>query len=222
MIASNTPQKKMNVPAGYIFIHEKWQGSSIAQEIHRKSKGCCYEDLGVVDFFPSTDCPVIYLNEADLLCTSSNKSKVKSLAKEYPKCKSVVIMVLSPSTHEFFKEMQKVAVIDHSLTVLPITSSYGLPDLLIQMIRMETTSPVNPFKFKKKKTEVHSDRDQQISLLSTIPGVGETNAKKLLRVFGTITAISTATYSELAGAIGNSVAKSVLDFFNGGVMTVNN
>jgi hypothetical protein len=38
MLTSKTPQKKIDVPAGYIYIHEKWQGSPIAQEVYRKRK----------------------------------------------------------------------------------------------------------------------------------------------------------------------------------------
>ncbi|XP_046397371.1 Fanconi anemia core complex-associated protein 24-like isoform X2 [Ischnura elegans] len=212
MTSSKTLSKRVDVPGGYIFMHEKWQGSQLAQEVHKKTKGCCYEDLGIVDFFPSNFCPVVYLSEADVLCSESCKDKVKYLAKEYPKCRGVVVIMQSPSSLEAFKEMQKMAVIHYSLTVIPITSLLMLPEILI---RIETTSPGNPFKCKKKKLEAHSEREQQIALLCNIPGIRETNSMKLLKVFGTIVAISNASYSQLAAAVGNSVAKSVLDFFHG-------
>ncbi|KAG8231580.1 hypothetical protein J437_LFUL011576 [Ladona fulva] len=115
---------------------------------------------------------------------------------------------------EYFSDLQKIAVIEYSLTIIPISSTLHMEDTIAHMIKCENRSPHNPFKFKKSKEEFHNEQAQQIAILSTIPGVREAKALRLLKAFGTITALSNASFKELSDVVGNAVAQSIVDFIH--------
>ena len=68
----------------------------------------------------------------------------------------------------------------------------------------------------KLKRYKMSEDEQLVTLLSTLPGVGEKRAEKLLKRFGSLKNLVNASYSEIASVDGvpSTVAKKIYQLFN--------
>ncbi len=78
---------------------------------------------------------------------------------------------------------------------------------LLQRIRDES------HRFAVSYHSILKQKRQTSSVLDEIPGIGPTTRKKLIRHFGSLRAVRTATESELAEAVGNAKAKLIADQF---------
>lgn len=99
-------------------------------------------------------------------------------------------------------------VLDFKIPVIPTPSATHTAKLLVSMCSRKDT-PKGPYLKKIKKS---SDLErQQLSVLCSLPGVGEKFAVRMLEKFGTPLKVFTATTSELAKVegLGDARAKKI-------------
>lgn len=99
-------------------------------------------------------------------------------------------------------------VLDFKIPVIPTPSANHTAKLLVSMCSRKDT-PKGPYLKKIKKS---SDLErQQLSVLCSLPGIGEKFAVRMLEKFGTPLKVFTATTSELSKVegLGNTRAKKI-------------
>ncbi len=96
-------------------------------------------------------------------------------------------------------------VLDFKIPVIPTPSAAHTAKLLVSMC-LRTDTPKGPYLKKIKKS---SDlQKQQLSVLSSLPGVGEKFAVRMLTKFGTPLKVFSATAAELAKVEGFGAARA--------------
>jgi len=115
--------------------------------------------------------------------------------------------------------VQELACIELSLPLVPVADQKQLPQLLGQLYAASfgAAAKKNPFKLGRASSGgaaalSASTHAKVITTLLTIPGLGESKARTLLRNFGSIEAIAKASESDLSLAIGSSGARAVAGF----------
>ncbi len=93
---------------------------------------------------------------------------------------------------------------DFTLILLPKSSDIVK---LLQRVRDES------HRFAVSYHSVLKGKRQTASLLDDIPGIGPVTRKKLIRNFGSLRGVSTASHTELAALLGNAKADVVLKYF---------
>ncbi|XP_070574387.1 Fanconi anemia core complex-associated protein 24-like isoform X2 [Ptychodera flava] len=168
------------------------------------------DDLGVVDFHPSSDTAIIYVSENDIIAGHSYRRRLVKLRKANS-MKGVVLVEKTPVSQQYFSALQKFVVLELGMVLLYITSQTEAGNLLIQMVDEENKPSPNPFRTKRKVPPI----DQAVlTTVQMIPKLGGVKARALLERFGSIKGIVQATDSELASVIGRSNTTHVRAFFN--------
>ena len=104
-------------------------------------------------------------------------------------------------------------VLDFKIPVIPTPSAAHTAKLLVSMCSRKNTPKGLYLKKIKKSSDL---KRQQLSVLSSLPGIGETFAVRMLEKFGTPLKVFTASASELAKVegLGDARAKKIKKMLN--------
>ncbi|XP_063951008.1 Fanconi anemia core complex-associated protein 24-like [Lytechinus pictus] len=196
------------VPPGCLVSNQKWRGSQLHNTVKGQVKVIFESDLGVSDFYPSSEVAVVYVSETDLVAGVGYRRRLAKLRK-VNKLKGVVIAEKTPMTEQYFLDLQKFVVLELGMVLQPISSQTEAAGLLAQMVLEEQKPHANPFRLKRRPQSLDS------SLLATvqlIPKLGSVKARALLHKFGSIKNIAQASQQDLAAIVGVSHAKHIRNF----------
>ncbi|PSN42738.1 hypothetical protein C0J52_13617 [Blattella germanica] len=133
MELSETPKKKAPiVPGGYILVNEKWKESTFEKCLSGVGKAIYCDNLGAIDFYPSDHCPIIYINEGELLSGITYERKLEKMRK-VSNTGGIIIADRNNFTIKHFSDLQdKCFAMD--LILIPIGNVSELPQILTQMV----------------------------------------------------------------------------------------
>ena len=198
----------VSVPTGHCVVNSKWCNSDLASLLKPKVKTIFLGDIGIVDFYPSSNTSVIYLTEGELLTDSCYKRRIVKLRNSVKVEKKYVFIEINQRTTHLMFELQKFVVINHKLNFFSVSGNEQAVSLLKQMIDLETRT--NGKSLFSNTYNYSQNIDQQVlSLVEKLKGIGSVKAKLLLQEFKTIENIFNASYFEIADLAGKSVAKKI-------------
>jgi len=113
----------------------------------------------------------------------------------------------------FYGAMSTIAI-DFKIPIIPTPNASDTAKLLVAMCSRKKSTNGHYLKKIKKSTNIEK---QQLSVLSSLPGVGEKTAVRMLEKFGTplqVFGASVADLSKVSG-LGNERAKKIKKMLNG-------
>lgn len=113
----------------------------------------------------------------------------------------------------FYGAMSTI-VIDFKIPIIPTPSASDTAKLLVAMCSRKESTNGHYLKKIKKSTNIEK---QQLSVLSSLPGVGEKTAIRMLEKFGTPLQVFGASVTDLSkvSGLGNERAKKIKKMLNG-------
>ena len=113
----------------------------------------------------------------------------------------------------FYGAMSTI-VIDFKIPIIPTPSASDTAKLLVAMCSRKESTNGHYLKKIKKSTDIEK---QQLSVLSSLPGVGEKTAIRMLEKFGTPLQVFGASVTDLSkvSGLGNERAKKIKKMLNG-------
>ncbi|XP_076357914.1 Fanconi anemia core complex-associated protein 24-like isoform X2 [Tachypleus tridentatus] len=177
---TQTPVKKdIIVPYGHIIISYKWKGTELAKALEKGVKVIVSEQLGVVDFHPSSNVAVVYVSEVDIIVGTSFKRKLVKM-RQADCMRGVVILEKTQYTTQQFYSLQKFTVLELGLSLIPVANLSEAGQLLIQMVHAENKESCNPFRLKK---QIPPMEVLLVKTLTCIPSLGDVKAQALVQKF---------------------------------------
>jgi len=205
-----TPAPGGGLPAGHISVNDKWRGSELLKTLQGSLNVLMDDQLGIVDFHPASDVGIVYVSEGDLAAGTLYKRKLVKLRKA-ERLRGVVIVEKTHISCQYFQTLQKFAVLELGLTLMPVINQTEAANLLVQMVHTEN-NPAHNVLHKSKK---HKSVDASVlATVQCIPRLGEVKAKHLLEKFGSIHNINKATMQELSDVIGKNLGQTVWKFLH--------
>eukprot|EP00105_Crassostrea_gigas_P008796 XP_011423488.1 PREDICTED: Fanconi anemia core complex-associated protein 24 [Crassostrea gigas] len=200
--------RNINVPIGHIIAAQRWKNSELHHTLQSNVQVLFEENLGVVDFFPSSKIGVIFIREPELVSFSGQKKKLAKLRKAN-RVQAIVLAEKTPTSSQYYPEVQKFCIMDLGFNIIPVPGQNEAASLLAQMVVSESHMNANPF-LKKRTYRVD---EALLTTIRSIPGLGGVKARTLLEHFGSIENICRASNQELSMVIGKAGAVNVLKFF---------
>ena len=113
----------------------------------------------------------------------------------------------------FYGAMSTI-VIDFKIPIIPTPNASDTAKLLVAMCSRKESTNGHYLKKIKKSTDIDK---QQLSVLSSLPGVGEKTAIRMLEKFGTPLQVLGASVTDLSkvSGLGNERAKKIKKMLNG-------
>jgi len=113
----------------------------------------------------------------------------------------------------FYGAMSTI-VIDFKIPIIPTPNASDTAKLLVAMCSRKESTNGHYLKKIKKSTDIEK---QQLSVLSSLPGVGEKTAIRMLEKFGTPLQVLGASVTDLSkvSGLGNERAKKIKKMLNG-------
>ena len=113
----------------------------------------------------------------------------------------------------FYGAMSTI-VIDFKIPIIPTPNASDTAKLLVAMCSRKKSTNGHYLKKIKKSTDIEK---QQLSVLSSLPGVGEKTAIRMLEKFGTPLQVFGASVTDLSkiSGLGNERAKKIKKMLNG-------
>ena len=113
----------------------------------------------------------------------------------------------------FYGPMSTI-VIDFKIPIIPTPNASDTAKLLVAMCSRKESTNGHYLKKIKKSTDIEK---QQLSVLSSLPGVGEKTAIRMLEKFGTPLQVFGASVTDLSkvSGLGNERAKKIKKMLNG-------
>jgi len=113
----------------------------------------------------------------------------------------------------FYGAMSTIAI-DFKIPIIPTPNASDTAKLLIAMCSRKESTSGHYLKKIKKSTDIEK---QQLSVLSSLPGVGEKTAVRMLEKFGTPLQVFGASVTDLSkvSGLGNERAKKIKKMLNG-------
>ena len=113
----------------------------------------------------------------------------------------------------FYGAMSTI-VIDFKIPIIPTPSASDTAKLLVAMCSRKESTNGHYLKKIKKSTNIEK---QQLSVLSSLPGVGEKTAVRMLEKFGTPLQVFSASVTDLSkvSGLGSERAKKIRKMLNG-------
>ena len=113
----------------------------------------------------------------------------------------------------FYGAMSTIAI-DFKIPIIPTPSASDTAKLLVAMCSRKESTNGHYLKKIKKSTDIEK---QQLSVLSSLPGVGEKTAIRMLEKFGTPLQVFGASVTDLSkvSGLGNERAKKIKKMLNG-------
>jgi len=212
----------INFPQGHCLVHQKWKGTPLAKQLDKVMPVHLYDGMGPLDFQPAPNVSVIYLGESDLLTIgkASGVDKVKERVMQAEEgrggrsnLKVFCVFLKSPLSIPHLANLQVVALLPFSVSLIPISNPLQLPQLLVQLFSADKIK--NPFctaiSESKSKTRGRKDKDLLLAVCK-IPGMKETRARQLLAEKGSLKAIGRSKAADLSCLCPN-LARGVEEFF---------
>ncbi|XP_071480485.1 Fanconi anemia core complex-associated protein 24-like [Diadema antillarum] len=196
------------VPPGCLVSNRRWKGSQFHKAARAQVQVIFEDDLGVADFYPTSEMAVVYVSESDLVAGTAYRRKLAKLRK-VEKLKGVVVVEKTPMTDQYYLDLQKFVVLELGMVILPISNQTEAAGLLARMVLDEQKPHPNPFLRRRKPQSIDSSL---LVTMQTIPKLGAVKAKRLLQKFGSIKNITEASVEELASVIGTANARHVKNF----------
>ena len=105
--------------------------------------------------------------------------------------KGVVLVERTAASDQYFYDLQKFAVLELGLSLLPVSKQSEAAGLLVQLVTFENRPSVNQFRLKRRPPSIHASVLATVQLL---PKLGEVKAKALLEQFHSLyTSITVGT-----------------------------
>lgn len=206
---SITPVKSgINVPVGHLIVNPKWRSSDLSTSLQSSIQVLYDDNVGLIDFYPSASTGVVYITEAELASNTYRRRLAK--LRKANKVPIVVIGERTATSSQYFSSLQKFCVMELGFSLVPVPSQREAGSFLAQMVHAEGHKETNPFTKKKRPPPL----DQ--ALLATVkctPKLGDVKARILLEKFGSLYAISKASYQQLTDVVGKAIAGHVKTFF---------
>ena len=113
----------------------------------------------------------------------------------------------------FYGAMSTIAI-DFKIPIIPTPNASDTAKLLVAMCSRKESTNGHYLKKIKKSTDIEK---QQLSVLSSLPGVGEKTAIRMLEKFGTPLQVFGASVTDLSkvSGLGNERAKKIKKMLNG-------
>ena len=113
----------------------------------------------------------------------------------------------------FYGAMSTIAI-DFKIPIIPTPNASDTAKLLVAMCSRKESTNGHYLKKIKKSTDIEK---QQLSVLSSLPGVGEKTAVRMLEKFGTPLQVFGASVTDLSkvSGLGNERAKKIKKMLNG-------
>ncbi|VDI46159.1 fanconi anemia-associated protein [Mytilus galloprovincialis] len=195
---TQTPIKTgINVPIGHLIVNPKWKNSDLSTTLQSSIQVLYDDNLGLIDFYPSSNTGVVYITEAELVSNSYRRRLAK-----LRKANMIPIVVIVESTKnqptryllfvigertgtssQYFCSLQKFCVMELGFSLIPVPSQKEAGTFLAQMVHVEGHKETNPFTKKKRSTPL----DQALlASVKSIPKLGEVKSRMLLEKFGSM------------------------------------
>ncbi|GIY38512.1 fanconi anemia core complex-associated protein 24 [Caerostris extrusa] len=211
------------VPPGQIYVNDKWTNSDIYTHLNRRLRVLVVDSMDFVDFYPTTEFAVLFITEADLVAGTNyrrNLAKLKNYLRsvQMRACeeqanyeRSAVIVEKTSISNQYFNDLQKFAVLELGLGIIPVSGCEECGQALIAMVRMGCEDKSNPFMFRSRAPPMET---YLLKTLLTIPSLGETKAQALLLRFKSLINICNASLEDLTKTVGVNSAQQVYNFFH--------
>ncbi|CAN7992381.1 unnamed protein product [Ixodes hexagonus] len=208
-LTANVIRKEVRVPVGHVMLSEKWAGSHLHATLQKVTRTVVSDELGLVDFHPSSDTAVLYATEADVVNESPLKRKIVKLRKNNAKT-TYIIAEQTAAVRPQYDSLQRFAALEIGIPIFPVENQAEAAQLLAQMEVVESKERQNLFLLKRRAPPASA---AVLGCLLKVPGLGEVKAKALVQKWHSLKAISQCGVGDLAQVIGNAPAKSVKKFF---------
>ncbi|CAN8001832.1 unnamed protein product [Ixodes pacificus] len=208
-LTGNAIRREVRVPIGHVMLSEKWVGSDVHAALQKVTRTVVSDELGLVDFHPSSGTAVLYGTEVDIVNESPLKRKIVKLRKNNAK-QTYIIAQRTGAVQSQYKSLQRFAVLDIGIPTLPFENLEEAAQLLAQMEVVESKEKQHLFLLKRRAPPASA---AVLGCLLKVPGLGEVRAKALVDKWHSLKAISQCSMDDLAQVIGSAPAKCVVKFF---------
>ena len=206
---TQTPvQATINVPLSYIIVNSKWRSTELCNGLQGNSRILYEDDLGLVDFHPTSHMAVVYAAEVDIVSQVVVRRKLAKLRRAN-KFQVLVLAEKTSASSQYYQDFQKFVCMELGFMITPVPSQIEAAGILAQIVQNENRQESNPFT-KKKRNE---NLDQAMLLtLQSVPKLGNVKAKLLLEHFCSLQAIGAASLDDLAKIVGKASAQTIKSF----------
>jgi len=205
------------LPYGHVSVNARWRGHALLSEIRNQFTIMFSDEFPCIDFIPSHSHIISVLTEEEILENNDEnliiRNKMARIYKLFIKNKFRAILVyhLTEVTQPYFQKIQSLSMIDFSMAMIPMSDLVQVGELLD---RCKVASRANNiFKTNRKTMVEHSNKDILLCFLN-IPGVRESQARKLTSRFGSLAGLALATKEELASVVGDKLATTISLFLD--------
>ncbi|NWW36916.1 FAP24 protein, partial [Panurus biarmicus] len=201
------------VPYGHVIGNEKWRGSEVAQRLQGKVRLIFEDGLGLVDFhLPNRTC-ILLISEADLVAGDEFKRRLVRF-RNASSLRGIVIVEKTQISDQYYSGVQKLAVLELGMVLLPVANQGEASQLIIQLVsscvrEQSRDRGSRPFLGKQRAPAAEP---ALLRAVQRIPGLGRAKALLLLRRFGSIHRLCNAALAELEPVVGQAVAQQIHAF----------
>ncbi|XP_028392525.1 Fanconi anemia core complex-associated protein 24-like isoform X2 [Dendronephthya gigantea] len=209
LTSSQKAAGSVRILPGHVLVNEKYQGSLLVKVL-QGSVNVVFENLGFMDFRPSVDVGVLFLNESELITGTTYKQRIIKLAKVQT-TRALVLYEKTAMTDQYVEQLQKFTAINMGINLYPVSSQEEVAKFLIQMVNVIGDARSNPFLIKKSQKPI----DQTLlDTLQTVPGLGEKKALALLQRFSSLKELGGASKQDISRVVGDACAQTIKSFFS--------
>ncbi len=187
-----------------IVVDHREDASGIPMQLKKMGLRVEHRILEEGDYIVSPDCAVERKEVQDFL-TSLFTGRLFDQANRLSESYRIPILILEGDFHTLMQELHSPRMVLGALTALSLQYDFhlfytenrrGTADLLYTLSKQQGyLKPTGPFVRKSFKKD--ASRKTQIQILSTLPGVGPKLARRLLKKFGSLKRIFSASVAEL-------------------------
>ncbi|XP_064466453.1 Fanconi anemia core complex-associated protein 24-like [Ornithodoros turicata] len=208
-LTTDVIRKDVRVPVGSVMVADKWANTELLTVLKKVGRPIVSHDLGLVDFYPSSNSAVLYATEGDLIDESVLKRKIVKLRKNNSK-NAYVFAELTQMSKAHYDSIQRFSVLELDIPVLPVACQAEAAQLLADMEHVANSEQRNPFLLKWRAPPPSTS---MATALKTIPGIGEVKVNAILKEYNNLKSVSEATLDDLTRIIGAAAASKVFNFF---------
>ncbi|XP_066184058.1 Fanconi anemia core complex-associated protein 24 [Sylvia atricapilla] len=199
------------VPYGHVIGNEKWRGSEVAQRLQGKVRLIFEDGLGLVDFHLSNRTCILLISEADLVAGDEFKRRLVRF-RNASSLRGIVIVEKTQISDQYYSGVQKLAVLELGMVLLPVANQEEASQLIIQLVREQSRERgSNPFVRRQRGPPAEP---AVLRAVQRIPAVGKAKALLLLQHFRSIQRLCNASVCELEQVVGQTVAQQIYTFLH--------
>ncbi|NWY41589.1 FAP24 protein, partial [Sylvia atricapilla] len=201
------------VPYGHVIGNEKWRGSEVAQRLQGKVRLIFEDGLGLVDFHLSNRTCILLISEADLVAGDEFKRRLVRF-RNASSLRGIVIVEKTQISDQYYSGVQKLAVLELGMVLLPVANQEEASQLIIQLVsfcvrEQSRERGSNPFVRRQRGPPAEP---AVLRAVQRIPAVGKAKALLLLQHFRSIQRLCNASVCELEQVVGQTVAQQIYTF----------